>query len=157
MLRVPDNLAPEFLARVYESPNVPTKGSVSLEGQATSGHNFSDPRTAFAITQMVNGSVTRAIMPSGNYSEVDPLQNIHQGFPPTFIVHGVDDRQIPIQVSRNLLQKLRDNGVQSEMVEIPGEGHTFAAKMVVNSQTWNLQRKGFDFLEKVISGIEKGH
>jgi hypothetical protein len=36
------------------------------------------------------------------------------------------------------------------MVEVPGEEHTFAAKMEVGSVTWNLQRQGFDFLESLI-------
>ena len=150
-LRLPDDLLPEFLAKVYETCPIPTKGGVSLEGQAKSGHDFSDPRTAFAMTQIVNGTVLNALMPAGDFSKVDPVQNIHRRFPPTFIVHGEDDTQVPIQLSREVFGRLKEEMVECKMIEIPGEGHTFAAKMAVGSRTWDLQRQGFDFLEEVIS------
>lgn len=57
---------------------------------------------------------------------------------------------VPISLSRALRKEMDKNGVQCQMVEIPDEEHTFAAKMKVGSQTWDLQRQGFDFLESLI-------
>ena len=55
-----------------------------------------------------------------------------------------------IEVSRELLRVLQREGVECGMVEVPGEGHTFAMGMEAGSRTWELQREGFDFLERVI-------
>jgi hypothetical protein len=58
---------------------------------------------------------------------------------------------VPIDLSRDLFAELQKAGVKSGMREIPGEEHTFAARMQVGSQTWNMQREGFDFLESCIN------
>lgn len=156
--KLPNNLSPEFLNQVYKEHPVPTAGGVSLEGQAASagGPDFSDPRQAFALTQIANGTVIQACYPPENRDVIDPIENISSNFPPTFIVHGQEDNMVPINLSRDLFDVLKKNGVQSGMNEVPNEGHTFAAQMKVGSRTWELQREGFDFLESVING-KTGH
>lgn len=59
---------------------------------------------------------------------------------------------VSIEVSRELYRVLQSEGVKCEMIEVPGQGHTFAMGMEVGGRTWELQRKGFDFLDSVISG-----
>lgn len=147
---LPPNLSPDFLNRVFAEDPVPIRGGISLEGQTgPAGPNFDDPRQAFAMTQIANGKVADTIFPSRDWRKVDPVLNISPRFPPTFIVHGLADTMIPIELNRRLLQELRSHGVRSDMVEIPGEEHTFAAQMKVGSPTWDLQRCGFDFLESL--------
>ncbi|TDZ21507.1 Non-reducing polyketide synthase ausA [Colletotrichum orbiculare MAFF 240422] len=148
--RLPSGLTEEFLNRVFDEDPVPLLGGVSLEGQAPGPPNFDDPRQAFAMTQIANGNVMNTIVPSHNWDEVDPIRNITPSFPPTFIVHGQADTMVSIDLSRDLYRVLQEKGVKSVLQEIPGEEHTFAAKMKVGSQTWNLQREGFDFLESLI-------
>lgn len=58
---------------------------------------------------------------------------------------------VPIELSRALFDELKRHGVRCGMTDVPGEGHTFAAKMEVGSRTWELQRLGFEFLGSVIS------
>lgn len=149
-IKVPPGLTEEFLNRVFDQHPVPITGGVSLEGQATKGPDFADPRQAFALSQIANGTVLDAIFPSKNWEEVDPLCNVDVSFPPTFIVHGAADTMVPTSLSRDLLGALEKHGVRCGMREVPGEEHTFAAKMKVGSQTWNLQREGFDFLQSLI-------
>ncbi|KAI8298922.1 Non-reducing polyketide synthase ausA [Colletotrichum sp. SAR11_240] len=148
--RLPSGLTDEFLNKVFDEDPVPILGGVSLEGQAPGPPNFDDPRQAFAMTQIANGNVMNTIVPSHNWDEVDPIRNISTSFPPTFIVHGQADTMVSIDLSRALFKTLQEKGVKSDLREIPGEEHTFAAKMKVGSQTWNLQREGFDFLESLI-------
>jgi dipeptidyl aminopeptidase/acylaminoacyl peptidase len=138
---------------VYKETPIPIKGGVSLEGQANPNEapDFSDPRVGFAMTQIANGTVLEAIMPSKEWDKVDPLRNITPSFPPTFIAHGNKDNMVPMSLSEDLLSLLKRNRVKSEMVQVPDEGHTFAGKMQVGSRTWELQRRGFDFLESLIS------
>ncbi|KAF9886433.1 hypothetical protein FE257_011465 [Aspergillus nanangensis] len=155
-------LAPGFIQAVYKEYPIPTNSSISLEGQdqneeATAGANsaapnFARPRDAFAFTQLANGTVLEACFPGErDVREIDPVERIGEGFPPTFIVHGGADRMVSIEVSWKLLEVLRENEVECGMVEVPGEDHTFAMGMRVGSRTWELQRQGFDFLEEVIS------
>lgn len=148
---LPDNLTPEFLNKVYEGP-VPIWGGVSLEGQAAPGPpRFDTPRPAFAFTQIANGTVLKVCFPSGDYKKIDPLENVTSKFPPTFIVHGLADVMVPIEMSRAFYEKLKENGVRCDMAEIPDEPHTFVGRMQKGSRTWNMQREGFDFLQKVIN------
>ncbi|RHZ43595.1 uncharacterized protein CDV56_100021, partial [Aspergillus thermomutatus] len=146
-----------FINRVYEQTPVPTSSAVSLEGQSeaglSKGPDFSRPRDAFAFTQIADGRVLEACYPGhgGDFGAIDPVENVREGFPPTWIVHGAADRMVPIEVSRVLLERLREKGVECGMTEVPGEDHTFAMGMQVGSRTWELQREGFDFLERVIA------
>lgn len=151
--KLPPGLTAEFINQVYKEHPVPIKGGVSLEGQAESrgGPDFSDPRQAFALTQIAEGRVMQACYPLENKDPIDPLKNISPRFPPTFIVHGAEDTMVTIDLSRALFAVLKENGVECGMIEVPGENHTFAARMEVGSRTWNLQRQGFDFLQRVIS------
>ncbi|KAK3942148.1 Alpha/Beta hydrolase protein [Diplogelasinospora grovesii] len=148
----PDSLSKEIIDQVYGEKPVPIRGGVSLEGQRTAPGppDMSDPRQAFAFSQISGGTVLKAIYPSEEYDQVDPLKNIDGKFPPTYIVHGQDDKMVPIDLSRDLLEELKRKGVKCDMTEIPGEGHTFAARMKAGSRTWELQRLGFDFLESLI-------
>ncbi|KAH7002426.1 Alpha/Beta hydrolase protein [Ilyonectria destructans] len=148
--KLPTDLSEDFLNQVFSEDPIPIEGGVSLEGQRVGGPNFSDPRQAFAFTQIANGKVMDAIFPSGDWDKVDPIRNISSSFPPTFIVHGDEDKMVPQSLSKGLLSVLSENGIKCGMRGIPDEGHTFAAKMKVGSQTWNLQREGFDFLESLI-------
>jgi acetyl esterase/lipase len=148
---LPPGLTDDFINQVYAEKPVPSRGGVSLEGQSPGAPNFSDPRQAFAFTQIARGSVFKAVYPSGDWDKVDSLGNIGPSFPSTFIVHGTEDVMVPIGLSKDLYAALVANGVQCGMQEVPGEGHTFAAKMEVGSRTWELQRKGFDFLESLIT------
>ncbi|KAE8145838.1 Alpha/Beta hydrolase protein [Aspergillus avenaceus] len=145
----------QFLKKVYDEHPVPTDSSISLEGQMESGRSsgpdFSRPRDAFALTQIANGRVLDACFPGGDVRDIDPVHRVREGFPPTCVVHGAEDSKVPVFLSYELLRVLRGYGVECEFVEVPGEDHTFAMGMQVGSRTWELQRMGFDFLERVIT------
>lgn len=157
--KLPKDLSPGFLNKIYDEIPIPTDSSVSLEGQTESGvskgPDFSKARDAFAFTQIAGGTVTSAIYPQGRtidtkFDLVDPARNVTAEFPPTYIVHGQADTMVPIDLSRDFLATLKEAGVRCGMTEVPGEEHTFAAMMEVGSKTWWLQREGFDFLEGII-------
>ncbi|EPS30931.1 hypothetical protein POX_b02076 [Penicillium oxalicum] len=165
--KLPENLSQSFIDQVYDQKPIPTDSSVSLEGQTESGTSkgpdFSKPRDAFAFTQIASGTVLSAIYPQSKtvdptFKRVDPVQNVSTGgFPPTYIVHGQADTMVPIELSRELFRRLSGAGVQCGMTEVPNEEHTFAAMMEVGSETWWLQREGFDFLERIIGkGFKEG-
>lgn len=150
LTKLPSRLSEDFLNQVFAEEPVPTTARASLEGQQPGPPDFSDPRQAYTLTQLANGTLMRAVFPSASWEQVDPVWNITATFPPTFIVHGEKDTSVPIRLSQHLYSILSEKGVECAMREVPGEGHTFAATMKVGSQTWSLQREGFDFLQGLI-------
>ncbi|KAM0589592.1 hypothetical protein ACHAP6_003345 [Verticillium nonalfalfae] len=89
--KLPKDLKKDFMNEIYDERPVPIVGGVSLEGQAQGPPDFSDPRPAFAMTQIASGNVLGAIYPSKDWKSVDPLLNVNQNFPPTYIAHGAAD------------------------------------------------------------------
>ncbi|KAB8072405.1 Alpha/Beta hydrolase protein [Aspergillus leporis] len=142
-------LSSDFINRFYDEYPVPTDSSISLECQAGSGRAkgpaFERPRDAFAFSQIANGRVLQACFPDRDVREIDPVWWVGEGFFATCVVHGVEDRMVPIYLSRELLRVLKGKGVECEMVEVPGEDHTFAMWMEVGPRTWEMQRKGSIF------------
>lgn len=55
-----------------------------------------------------------------------PLLHIGPDFPPTFLVHGLDDKDVPASESERLVARLREQGVHHEFHALPGVGHGFA-------------------------------
>lgn len=147
----PPDCPREFINEVYQERPVPIRGGVSLEGQANDDKPPPlQPRTAFAFTHIANGTLMDVCFPSKEWEKIDATLNVTEDFPPTCIVHGIDDVMVPIFLSKALFRALQDAGVKSEFIEVLDEGHTFVGKMKKGSRTWDLQRKGFDFLEHVI-------
>lgn len=130
-------------------------GGVSLEGQAFDpSPSAPDPkaRQGFAMHHIAMGKVTNAIWPSApqGLEKIDPILNVSAEWPPVAIVHGTADTMIPMRLSKELEDVLEEKGVEVEFIQVEGEPHTFCGTMVKGSKTWNTQRKGFDFLEKVV-------
>jgi dipeptidyl aminopeptidase/acylaminoacyl peptidase len=44
---------------------------------------------------------------------------------PTFLAHGDNDREVPIEQSRNTVAALRASGVESGFAVVRGAGHSF--------------------------------
>lgn len=128
------------------------KGGVSLEGQASPKQlsPMTDPRLAFAFTHIAKGTIMDVCMPSKDFKKIDAVENASKGFPPTFIVHGEDDDTVPMFLSDELLNRLKEAGVDAQLVPVPGEKHTFVGKMVKGSPTWDTQMKGWNWLEGII-------
>lgn len=100
--------------------------------------------------QIATGTVVNAIWPAypKDLGKIDPILNINPKWPPTAIVHGTADATIPMRLSKEFEHKLKALGVQTQFFEVEGEPHTFVGKMKKGSQTWDTQRKGFDWLQE---------
>ncbi|KAI9662342.1 MAG: hypothetical protein M1821_008509 [Bathelium mastoideum] len=147
----PPECTESFINQVYEEKPVPIQGGLSLEGQSADGKPPGpDPRAAFAFTHIANGTLMDVCYPSKDWKKIDACLNVDTRFPPTCIVHGLDDQMVPLFLSRRLFDSLERVGVRCQFVDVPGEGHTFVGRMEKGSRTWALQREGFNFLESVI-------
>jgi acetyl esterase/lipase len=55
-----------------------------------------------------------------------PLRNISPAYPPTVLVHGCEDNDVPAFESDRMAQRLAHDGVSHEFHSLPGIGHGFA-------------------------------
>ena len=60
------------------------------------------------------------------FSKYCPSRNIDSAFPPTVLVHGRDDTDVPATESDSLADRLRDQRVLHEFHSLPGVGHGFS-------------------------------
>jgi polyhydroxybutyrate depolymerase len=60
---------------------------------------------------------------------------------PVMIVHGDQDRLLPVEWSRESKQKYAREGHEVKYVEVAGLGHTWAAKEKINEQLWEFFEK----------------
>ena len=58
-----------------------------------------------------------------------PLYNISEDYPPTLLLHGDQDTDVPYEQSATMASALAAAGVDSELITIPGGGHGFDAQM----------------------------
>jgi acetyl esterase/lipase len=57
------------------------------------------------------------------YKEASPITYVSRDDPPVLLVHGTFDFIVPIIHSEHLYKKLKDAGVDAEMITVPGAGH----------------------------------
>ncbi|MGH7615820.1 MAG: alpha/beta fold hydrolase [Gemmatimonadaceae bacterium] len=54
---------------------------------------------------------------------LSPITYVNPNYPPTLIVHGDDDKVVPLQQAQAMDQALTKSGVRHELEVIPGGGH----------------------------------
>ncbi len=52
-----------------------------------------------------------------------PIRNVTAKYPPTFLVHGTDDTDVPYAESKNMAARLAESGVAHELITVTGAGH----------------------------------
>ena len=66
--------------------------------------------------------------PDGEPSAFDPfcpIRNVSADYPPTFLVHGACDEDVPHARSVEMAGALDVQGVRNELIVLPGRGHMF--------------------------------
>lgn len=58
--------------------------------------------------------------------DVSPITFVSADDPPTMLLHGDQDNIVPIQHARNMLERLKAAGVQTELIVVPGANHGVA-------------------------------
>jgi dipeptidyl aminopeptidase/acylaminoacyl peptidase len=81
-------------------------------------------------------------------ADLSPLRRIHRLCAPLLVVHGVNDRNVPVGESRQVAAAARERGVDAQLLLFPDEGHEIArvtgkvrfASAVVDFLTRHLAR-----------------
>ena len=58
-----------------------------------------------------------------------PLRNVSKDYPPTLLLHGDNDTDVPYEQSVLMARELEHYGVQHELISMPGRGHGFDGAM----------------------------
>jgi acetyl esterase/lipase len=114
----------------YTKPHYTQLPAVS-EDQARS--SLSDPakRGAFYLWCRQSGRWPQEVSGHDPVTEAEwfrsycPLQQVTSGTPPTILVHGTADDDVPCEQSTLMAAAMADAGVDHELVTIDGGGHAF--------------------------------
>lgn len=59
------------------------------------------------------------------FAERSPLAQVHRITTPVILFQGLEDKVVPPDQSRSMVEALKTNGVPVAYLELPGEGHGF--------------------------------
>lgn len=86
-------------------------------------------RTRFYRYLRQNGLWTKEVTgfdPATERAKLDrycPVRNVSPEYPPTLLVHGTEDTDVPYQLSADMAKELARHKVPHELVTVPGAGH----------------------------------
>ncbi len=52
-----------------------------------------------------------------------PIRNVTAKYPPTFLIHGTVDTDVPYAESKNMAARLAESGIAHELITVAGAGH----------------------------------
>jgi acetyl esterase/lipase len=78
--------------------------------------------------------------------QASPVNHAHPASPPFLFVHGTQDRVVPFAQSELLAAALREHGVRSNVIAVPGADHCFEGAEDIGS----LIDASIDFLDEVM-------
>lgn len=58
-----------------------------------------------------------------------PVRNVTKDYPPTLLLHGDNDTDVPYEQSALMAKEFERHGVQYELITMPGRGHGFDGTM----------------------------
>lgn len=65
---------------------------------------------------------------------VSPILHVTEDAPPILLMHGDEDTLVPLSHSARIFEVLREEGVRSEFLTFPGQGHGFQGEDAVRGQ-----------------------
>jgi acetyl esterase/lipase len=65
----------------------------------------------------------------GAFGPFCPLRNVTRDYPPTLLLHGDKDTDVPYEQSVLMSREFERNGIEHELITMPGRGHGFDGDM----------------------------
>ena len=102
-----------------------------IAGSAATESTPEAPRIPLYFYLRQQGTWAREITgmdPSRDYAQLVqlcPVRNIDDGFPPTLLLQGTADTDVPYYASVEMMHALESRGLRAELITIPGAGHVF--------------------------------
>jgi acetyl esterase/lipase len=82
------------------------------------------------------------------FSGYEPLRNISKNYPPTLLLHGEKDTDVPFEQSFLMSEELKQQGVEFEFINNPDWGHGFDFAGLKDPAVKDAFNKVLKFLEK---------
>lgn len=133
------DIAGEWLSRPDPFYNQQVAVSEEEAGQAVGGRVVSDAanwdRAPFYFYTRQQGIWQTEVVGRTSESEplafdpLCPLRHVTPTYPPTLLLHGDNDTDVPFEQSVLMAAELERRGVQHELITMPGLGHVFDAAM----------------------------
>jgi len=89
---------------------------------------------------------------AGNGAKASAVTFLDAKDPPFLLIHGTDDKTVPVTQSREMIAKLKDTGVRSEFIELPGIDHSWIGKTPEATRAAHLKalQATFDFFDATV-------
>jgi acetyl esterase/lipase len=75
-----------------------------------------------------------------------PLRNVTAQYPPTLLIHGTNDTDVPYEQSVLMDRELARHGVAHELISVPGAGHGLGG--VDATRVAEIHKRTIDFLKR---------
>ncbi len=86
------------------------------------GRRYAGPEKPSGIERLLGGPIEQKLALAAAAS---PVTHVRPGAPPFLLIHGDRDELVPLAQSRELHRHLRQSGVESRLVIVPGKPHWF--------------------------------
>ncbi len=112
-------------------PAVPKEEAYAVVGGPALSENPSDDRYRFYLYCRQHGLWTREVTgidPDKQPRALDPycpVRNVTPEYPPTMLLHGTEDTDVPYQQSALMAEALSKQGVEHVFITVEGGGHGF--------------------------------
>jgi acetyl esterase/lipase len=123
------------------------------------GVNMRD-RGRFYLYLRQNGLWTKEVTgydPNTERAKLDPycpVRNVSRDYPPTLLIHGTEDTDVPYELSSQMAKELTRHNVPHELITVPGAGHGLAGgdRKLVQA----AHQKALDFIRAHLSPRRQG-
>jgi acetyl esterase/lipase len=85
------------------------------------------------------------------FDRLCPVRNVTKKYPPTLLLHGDNDTDVPYQQSVDMAKELKRVGVEHELITIKGGGHGFDGKGMKDAAVANAFDRIEMFLKKHVA------
>ncbi|WKT40083.1 Alpha/Beta hydrolase fold [Fusarium oxysporum f. sp. vasinfectum] len=131
----------------FHTPLPAPPGAPQIDQDFTSKIWKDDPPPTSAPPPLGKGTQLKTVVGDGDYDRVDPASLFSMGrFPPTFFIHGAEDKLVPARLSQQAYDELKSHGVETELVLVEGGQHGFD-EIGQPENALELLEKGFEFLK----------
>jgi acetyl esterase/lipase len=88
-------------------------------------------------------------------SSASPIHYLDAKDPPVLLIHGVNDRTVPVEQSRIYLKALQSKGIGAELLELPGVDHSFIGPTSEATRAASLRalQESLEFIDRTVGKL----